>query len=150
MKVTPKTEKEIVELNLLPNGWYPFTIGEAEEKTSKAGNDMIALNVKVYKGEGFVFIRDFLMDTEFGAGKLRHCADTCGALADYEGGTLAAELLLDREGFVKIGVEKGKNGYSDKNKIIDYAKEAPKPKGETTATGEKKSYEDPDEESIPF
>ena len=41
MRVTPKTEKEIYEADLLPDGWYPMTIFKAEEKVSKKGIEMI-------------------------------------------------------------------------------------------------------------
>lgn len=66
MRVTPKSEKEIQEANLLPKGVYPFTVAGAEETTSKKGNEMLVLNLKVYRGDGFTFVKDFLMDTELG------------------------------------------------------------------------------------
>lgn len=131
MKVAPKTEKEIVELNLLPKGWYPFTIAKAEEKLSKKGNEMIEVNLKVYRDNGFSFVRDWLMDTDLGAGKLRHCAETCGVLKDYESGELDADSLIEKEGYVKIGVQKGQNGYADQNNILDYSKTKPEEKGKT-------------------
>lgn len=148
MQVTPKTEKEIYEANLLPNGWYPFTIGKAEEKLSKKGNEMIELNVKVYKEDsGFIFVRDFLMNTEFGAFKLRHCAEACDLLEDYNAGKLNADDLESREGWAKIGVEKSKDEqFPDKNKIIDYAKEKPVKKGEDA----KDKGGDAPEDDIPF
>ncbi len=152
MKVTPRTENEIAALNLLPNGWYPFTISDAEEKTSKAGNEMIVLNVRVYSDRGSVFIKDFLMDTEFGAGKLRSCAETCGQLEAYESGRLSADDLDGREGFARVGIEKSKDSqFPDKNKIWMYAKEKPKPKGEETkATSKAPALSDPPEDDIPF
>lgn len=131
MKTTPKTEKEIYEANLLPPGWYPFTIGEATEKKSKAGNEMIELNVRVYKDAGFIFIRDFLMDSGFAAFKLRHCSDTCGILDQYEAGGIEACDLEGKEGFCKVTIKKDKNGqYPDQNNIADYANEPPKKKDE--------------------
>lgn len=38
--------------NLLEEGWYDAEIISAEDTTSKAGNDMIKLTVKVYPEEG--------------------------------------------------------------------------------------------------
>lgn len=155
MKVTPRTENEIASANLLPKGWYPCTIAEAEEKTSKKGNEMIELNVRVYKESGgFNFIRDYLMDNEASAAGLRHCSDMCGALADYEKGELKPVLLIDREGWVKIGVEKGKDGYPDKNRIFDYAKENPNAKKAATptngGTAPKPAGSEEDLDDIPF
>lgn len=152
MKVTPKTENEIASANLLPKGWYPCTITEAEEKVSKKGNEMIELNVKVYRPTGgFNFVRDFLMDNEASAAGLRHCADMCGCLSDYEAGAIKPELWIDREGWVKIGIEKGKDNYPDKNRIYDYAKEDPTAKKPAATTAAKPS-ENPDEDPdmIPF
>lgn len=154
MRTTPKTEKEIQEANLLPKGWYPFTIQKAEEKTSKAGNEMIELNVQVYKDNGFVFVKDWLMDTEFGAYKLRHCAATCDVLDDYEGGGIQADSLEGKEGYVKISIQKSKDkDFPDKNQIQDYAKDMPVQKGEA-AVGKpnKANIEEPgaDDDDIPF
>lgn len=151
MKVTPKTENEIAIANLLPKGWYPCTITEAEEKKSKkSGNDMIELNVKVYRPTGgFNFIRDYLMDNEASAAGLRHCADMCGCLADYEAGDIKPEIWIDKEGWVKIGIEKGNNGYSDKNRIHDYAKEDPTAKKPATTTAPAAPAK-PDEDDIPW
>lgn len=163
MKVTPKTEKEIYEANLLPDGWYPFTIATAEEKVSKKGNEMIEINVKIYRGEGFSFVRDYLMDTEFGAGKLRHLSETCGLLDAYESGGIEATMLVNREGFARIGREKSKDPqFADKNKILDFATQPPEPKEKEAkkaaehariATGEKRpspANDDAAEDDIPF
>lgn len=154
MKTTPKTEKEIAEANLLPKGTYPFTVGSAEEKTSKAGNEMLVVNLKVYRGEGFVFVKDYLMDTEMGAYKLRHIADACGVLASYESGNLEASELAGREGWVKIGIKKDKDGnYPDQNQALDYYKEEPKAAvKETAASASSTNPSAPTEEDdeIPF
>jgi len=99
MKVTPKTEKEIYESDLLPDGWYPFTVAKAEEKTSKKGNEMIEMSVKVYRGEGFSFVTEYLMDNDFSARKLRHLAETCDLLEDYEAAGLNADDLAGKEGY---------------------------------------------------
>ena len=41
MKVTPKTEKEIAEMGLIPAGTYDFEVKNAEDQVSKAsGNDL--------------------------------------------------------------------------------------------------------------
>lgn len=161
MRTTPKTEKELQEANLLPKGWYPFHIQTAEDKLSKAAKErgetepnMIELNVQVFRDQGFVFVKDWLMDTEFGAHKLRHCADACRVLDRYESGSLEAEDLESKEGYVKIGIQKSEDEqWPDKNKILDYAKDMPVKKGEA-AVGKpnKPNIEEPgeDEDEIPF
>lgn len=150
MKTTPKTEKEIYEARLLPKGWYPFTINDATEKTSRAGNEMIEVNVRVYRGEGFSFVKDYLMDTEFGAGKLRHISETCGVLVEYESGNLNADDLKGKEGFCKIAIKVDKDGkFPDQNNIQDYAPEIPGKK-EVAEAGAVKSGDEASEDDIPF
>ena len=86
MKFAPKSEKEIASANLLTPGVYGFEIIEAEEATSKAGNDMIKLMVHVFKEDGTpVTVFDYLMESV--AYKLRHAAEGCGILHAYEQGT---------------------------------------------------------------
>jgi len=154
MKTTPKTEKEIYEANLLPKGWYPFTVNDAKEKVSKAGNEMIEVNLRIYRGEGYSFVRDFLMDTEYGAAKLRHISDTFGVLDKYEAGGIDADDLTGKEGFCKITIKEDKSGqYPDQNQIVDYAREIPKKKGEEEKPGASKEAAGNDEASeddIPF
>ena len=45
---------------LLPEGKFSFEVAKAEQKTSKAGNDMIAITLHVYDGNGgaTVFVYD--------------------------------------------------------------------------------------------
>lgn len=149
MNVTPKTENELRAAGLLPNDWYPFEIVEATDTKSKAGNDMIALNVRVYRETGgHTFIPDWLLDSNpISAAKLRHCAVACDLTADYEHGTLPAELFVNRQGWAKVIIQKSKDEqYSDKNAIVDYAKEKPQPKGK----GTKAAATDEAEDDIPW
>lgn len=137
MRVQPKTEKEIAEANLWPEGVYSFEIIEAEETTSKAGNDMIAIRVKLFNAQGSsIMVDDYLVDTPRAAYKVRHCAVACGLLNEYEKGELFARDLERRTGTVKVVVQKGRDSYPDKNQIADYLKPdnggeraAPAPKG---------------------
>ena len=121
MKFKPKTEKELAEANLWPNGPYAFEILEAEEKTDKNDNPMFALKVKIFKDSGAsqnVF--DYVSPTwmEF---KLRHLAEACNLLAEYEQGEMEAYQLVGKTGMCKVNVSKDKTGqYPDKNGIADY------------------------------
>ena len=120
MNFTPKTEKEIEEANLLPPGTYDFEIVDALDKTSKAGNEMIELNLRVFDSEGSSrYVRDWLMESI--PAKLRHVAYACGLGDKYEAGSLVAQDFLDRTGQVKLVVKKDKTGqYSDQNSVRDY------------------------------
>lgn len=121
MKFQPKSEKELAEANLWPVGEYAFEVLDAEEAADKNGNDMFKLRVKVFKNDGasqniFDYVSASWM--EF---KLRHLAEACGVLDDYEKGEIEAYQLVGKTGKCKVNVSKDKTGqYPDKNGIADY------------------------------
>lgn len=125
----PKTEEELDMDRLLPKGTYDFEIVKAEEKTSKKGNDMIDVNLKVYHGEGFQFVRDFLMEAM--PHKLRHFAETTGLIEAYDSGSLQASDIVGRSGKVRIDIEPA-GEYPAKNVVKDYGE---KKKADVTAKG---------------
>ena len=154
MKLTPKTEKEISEANLLPKGTYDFEIAGAEEQISKAGNDMIKLTLRIYNDDGnYSLVNDYLM--EMIPGKLRHCAEACGLLDDYERGRLDADDMRGKSGKLKLVIKKDKNGqYPDQNSVQDYLAKpehaaAPNSQRPTASSSRPASKEDFDDE-IPF
>lgn len=122
MRFVPKSEAEVSAGSLLSPGIYDFEIVKATETTSKAsGNDMIALEVKVYDTDGrgqTVF--DYLVGTEKAQYKVRHCAASVGLLDHYETGELDAEILIGRAGRCKVVMKKGNGQYADQNAIADY------------------------------
>lgn len=120
MRFQPKSEKEIAEMNLWPAGEYGFEIVQSLNNISKSGNEMIELKVKVYNDDGgYKLITDFLLESL--AYKLRHAAEVCGLLSQYEAGELDANDFIGKTGTVKLKIQKDKNGqYPDKNVIADY------------------------------
>jgi hypothetical protein len=120
MKFAPKTEKQIAEENLWPAGEYGFEIGEAHDKVSKSNNEMIHLKLKVFNNEGSMrFVDDYLLEEM--AYKLRHAAEACGLLTQYESGTLLASDFVGKLGYLKLKIQKDKTGnYPDKNVVGDY------------------------------
>jgi len=120
MKFQSKTQKEIDEEKLLPEGEYGFVISDAKEKVSKAGNEMIELTVRVYKPDGkFVLINDYLMEKMLY--KILHCSEACGLLERYNSGELQADEFIGKEGYAKIKTQKSTDpNYSDKSVISDY------------------------------
>lgn len=121
MKFQPKTEKQIAEEGLMPEGVYSFEVSGAKDAVSKNGNDMIELKLRIFDNEGNSrgMITDFLMEKI--AYKLRHAADACGVLDKYESGEILACDFENKMGEVKVRIQKDKNGqYPDKNIIADY------------------------------
>lgn len=147
----PKTEEELDFERLLPKGVYDFEIVKAEEKQSKKGNDMIAVNLKVFHGDGFQFVRDFLMEAM--SHKLRHFAETVGLLESYDSGQLDANDLVGRSGKARIDIEPA-GEFPAKNVVKDYGekkKADPAAKGPLMNAGPKPSSDDADpDQEIPF
>ena len=123
MKFQPKTDKEIAEENLLPEGTYPFEISNSEDDVSKSsGLDMIVLTVRVFKGDGsFNLLTDYLSSSEKAQFKLRNICKATGLIDDYDKGELTAGQFIGKTGEVKIKIQKDKNGeYADKNAVASY------------------------------
>jgi hypothetical protein len=130
MRFTPKTEQEIQQALLLPDGEYDFEVISALDKQSKSGNDMIELKLRVFHEQSERFITDYLMEAM--AFKLRHFCGAAGLMDEYESGALAAGMCVGKAGRVKLIIQKDKTGaYPDKNSVRDYVTEdlVSKPKG---------------------
>jgi hypothetical protein len=118
----PKPENEL--LDFLEIGDGQFEVVDATSKLSKSsGNPMIELKLKVWdvKGKSGV-IYDYLMLNEhnFSLRKIRHFCYSAGLGGFYEAGKLDAPDCIGRQGKCNIGIQKGSNGYQDKNVINDY------------------------------
>ncbi len=146
MRFTPKTEKEISESNMLPEGEYTFEVSSGADKISKSGNEMIELWVRVYKPDGtFNQVADYLLESI--AYKLRHAAEACGLLDKYEAGTILGTDFIGKTGTLKLGIQKDKTGaYPDKNTIKDYIL----PKEGESRVALPKDKNDGLEDAIPF
>ena len=122
MKFEAKTEEEVSSFDLAPAGKYAFEVLEAEEKQSKAGNDMIALKIGILHDGSMHGVFDYLVAGEKTAYKVRHFADAVGMLAEYEKGQLNADDLVGLTGECNIVVQPAKDGYDAKNSVKDYVK----------------------------
>lgn len=122
MKVTPRSDKEISESNLMPDGIYSFEVKDAQDSTSAKGNAMTALVLDVFDNDGVAhFVRDWLVETDGGAYKIKHFAKAVGMLKEYEAGNLDVLEMYGKTGKCKIGTSKDKTGqYPDKNTVKDY------------------------------
>lgn len=124
MKITPKTEEQLNESRLLPDGEYPFTVLDSDEIPSKSeknrGKMMFALKLNVHGPDGDQHVYDYFADW-FSEWKLRHFAETTGLLADYEAGELngAMGAFAGRTGYVLIKTEPA-GKYPAKNVVDDY------------------------------
>ena len=121
MKVTPRTEEETAMAGLLEAGTYDAEVIKAQETTSKAGNEMLALDLRIFgkNGAGDRIVYDYLLDTESMAFKLRHFCDSAGILHLYEAGAVEADKLIGKTVKAVIEVRKQKD-FPPKNAVKDY------------------------------
>jgi hypothetical protein len=128
MRFVPKTAQEIESANLLDPGLYDFEVMEAEDKVSKAGNDMVALGLRIedHEGRGHKIL-DWLVSTDGGAYKVRHFAESVGLLAEYEKGDMPAGYMIGKTGRCKITIKAATAEFGAKNAVADYVGGAVEP-----------------------
>lgn len=122
LSFTPKTEDQLVEETLWPEGDYPFEVIEANYHESKAGKSSIKLRLRCFNQENQSrLITDYLTaGMEF---KLRHFCSTTGIMERYESGTLQPEDCVKCHGVVTLRKEIDESGqYPPKNVVKDYVK----------------------------
>ena len=115
---------------LLPEGKFSFEVAKAEQKTSKAGNDMIAITLHVYDGKGGakVFVYDWLTSA-FKKKVVDFCR--CVGLSDLvEGGELTATRCLQRTGEVHLIQEEYEGTTRNKVDRYDYTTPQKLPEGD--------------------
>ncbi len=120
MKFTPKTDEELNAESLLAAGVYSFEVINAENKTSKSDNEMIVLTLQIFDHDGnhAQRLNDYLLEKL--AFKLKHAAEACGLLDEYQRGDLQAEWFIGKTGQVKIGIEPAKGDFQSRNSVKDY------------------------------
>jgi len=150
MRFAAKTQKEIDESKLIPEGEYSFEVSSAADKISKSGNEMIEVWLRVYKPDGsFIQIADYLLESI--PHKLLHICETLGLSAKYQSGQLTGnDFQPGMAGKLKLGIQKDKTGnYPDRNAVKDYIVDG---KAEIPKDGLSKMLDKKDdmEDSIPF
>lgn len=125
MKVTPKTEKELQEINNIPPGDYAFEVMDAINDKSRKGSDMITLTLGVFVGDTRRLLNDYLLDSM--PGKLFHFCQYTGLAEKYAAGTLTADDCLGKSGFLTVTIQKGKpkgdgsnESWPDRASVKDY------------------------------
>lgn len=122
MQFTPKTQKELDEANLMPPGDYPAMVMTADDAVSKAGNEMIKLQLQIQTPSGPhpKSVWDHLVPNSGIEYKVRHFAYSAGIEALYEQGRYVASDCEGRGCTVTIDIEDASGGYPAKNIVKDY------------------------------
>lgn len=120
MRFEPKTEEEIARESLFPEGEYDFEVIDAIDATSKSGNEMITLSLKLFVEDETRVIKDWLVAGS--SRKIRQFCESTGIMDNYNKGQFYAADLPGLTGRCKIKFDKGGNGYDPSNKVAWYVK----------------------------
>ena len=122
MNYTPKTEEQLAEEVLLPEGIYDFEVLVTSDQPSKKGNDMFTLKLCVFNTDGITrHVFDYIaMGNSFGERKLRRAAVACDLLEVYNSGSLQAYDFQNKSGKVLLKQQKGTDDFPPKNIVGDY------------------------------
>lgn len=158
MKITPMTDEQIAaekaKFGPWPRGAYDFEVAAAEDAISKAGNEMIVLELQVFDRNGNRRnMKDWLVDSV--PVKLKNVCDAVGLHTAYANGDVASYDFVGRTGKLMLTIER-REGYDDRNKVAGYvpADHAAAPTARQAPTAARKSAgggggQDLDD-SIPF
>ena len=136
----PTQVPEEKDFKPFPKGVYESEIIDADAMQSKAGNDMVRLNFVVTDDNGGTArIYDYIVipNTLFKLKSICRCLNM-----DFDG-TLDEKELIGQRLKVEVSIEKGKDGYKDRNKIDKYID------GINSDTTPEKTPDVPDDD-IPF
>ncbi len=122
----------------IPKGEYTLKCTDAEVKTTRSGGEMIAATFEVVGGDydgrkvwnNFNIHNDSEKAQKIGREQVASWARACG-----KPNASSFDELLERKFNASIDIEKGKDGYADKNRIIGYVMQgsAPAPKAKPQA-----------------
>jgi len=121
MEFNPQDAGDRAAFTLLPEGIYDIEIVEAEEQTSKKGNQMIVLTVEARHPDGYPSrVWDYLVSTPGAVFKIKNFCDAAGLTGQFESGRLTTQDCQGSRLKAKIFVESGRDGYQDRNAIREY------------------------------
>lgn len=135
----PLTDAEIDAMNLMSKGEYSFEVIKSSRKTSKSGNPMAELQLRVWDDKGVEhYVYDYLVFSNINLNirKVKHFCESVGLIEEYKKGSIPEELD-GKSGKVIIDIrdEQPKEGggfYPKKNIVSDYVIGSPNiPKTET-------------------
>lgn len=146
MKYDPNAPEEKRTWEPFPPGEYDYTIDDAKERTSSAGNEMIELTLHIFNAEGHKrIVSDYIVNSA--VWKIKQCAASCGLMDEFSTGELEAYYFVGKSGRVKIKIETS-DQYGDKNKVAAYVKEPSVARAEARAV--QKADADSLNDEIPF
>jgi len=107
----------------LPKGDYMLTCTEAEEKTTKSGGTMIAATFEVVSGKyaGRKIWNNYnIHNSSEVAQKIGREQVSAWAKAVGKPNATSFDDLIEKPFTAAVDIEKGRDGYADKNRIVGY------------------------------
>lgn len=122
----PKSDKELNDERLLPEGEYDFEVVKAENKISKPkngereGSPMIKLDIRLYLDDGAMrMVSDFLVFKESSMFKISQFSKCVGLYELYKAGKIDAEDCVGRGGKLKLKIDP-EGEFPSKNSVKSY------------------------------
>ncbi len=137
------TNETTKDFPVLEPGDYTFQVMDAVHTTSQSGNWMWKLQLRFEQADGpDVTVFDYLVENDKNMWKFNTFLDSIGSKLED---TSKLADTIGEIGKASVEVEKGTNGYSDRNRVKRYlAKEEPKKPAKA------KKAKAPDTEDLPF
>ena len=121
MEFNPTDAGNSSGFDLLPEGTYEIEVIEAEEQTSKKGNEMIALTLQAQHPDGYpVRIWDYLVSVAAATFKIEQFCNAAGLTEKFKAGRLLADDCRGCKVTAKVEIESGRDNYADRNSIREY------------------------------
>ena len=140
------TNESTNDFPVLEPGEYVFQVTDAVHTTSQSGNWMWKLQLRFEQDNGpDVTVFDYLVENDRNEWKFNTYLDSIGSKLED---TAKLADTIGEIGKASVEIEKGTNGYSDRNKVKRYLPKE-KPKKEEKPAKAKKAKA-PETEDLPF
>lgn len=109
------------EGGLIPDGEYDAQVIEVDEQTSKAGNAMLKMTVRIWASGGTYQLVDYVVNPS-SLWKLKRLASSVGLNDEFETGSLDSKRLVGKSFLAGVKTKKDPSGkYRDANVITKYS-----------------------------
>jgi hypothetical protein len=156
--MNPPTEEELDKMDLMEPGIYDFEVLKSTRKTSKSGNPMCEINVKVYGHDGSAkCFFDYLVFSPTGMciRKIKHFCESVGWGDKYKSNNIPEEMEM-LSGKLQLGIQEPKlkpepnpnrEFYSAKNIVLDYIASSLKSSSNSISDKKEEPFHD---DELPF
>lgn len=103
----PQSSGATQERGFLPQGFYPASVIDLEEGTSKSGNAQLIVTLKAVGSTGFALVNEYLVNTERAVWKIDRFMAAIGRTPEPGKLTTIGKDIIGSRLYVKIMVEHG-------------------------------------------